>query len=377
MGRRFSLEFPSLLLFLSPNMTNSLSAKRIAAVTIPIAIVALIWTYWWSSRVNADARSAMESGILADMLGRLPKSSDDVPKLADGNGDLVADAPTDPAQLADPETLVFSYIAEGEEADTARNEEESRQVWQELLASLATRMGKKTEYRHYFDSAEQMAAFQRGEVHVLGLNTGAVDGAVERGFVPLCALGKKDGTYGYTMKIIVPGSSAIGDIAGLRGRKVTFTRPNSNSGFKAAFVHLMESQGLLPERDYDWSFSLDHEKSIQAVVDNKTDAAAIASDVLARMIHSGQIEDSAVATIYESETFPPATIGYAYNLKPEVANAIRETFVEFEWPNTGVEREFGPMGAERFVAVNYKDDWANIRRIEKSIDNARTGLAGL
>jgi phosphonate transport system substrate-binding protein len=136
----------------------------------------------------------------------------------------------------------------------------------------------------------------------------------------------------------------------------------------------MDAHGLLPERDYQWSFSLDHEKSIRDVVEQKTDAAAIASDVLARLVNTGEVDKAAIATIYESESFPPATIGFAYNLKPELQDAIQQSMLGFDWSDTELQSEFGPMGAEKFVAVNYKDDWANIRRIERSIDKARSGL---
>jgi phosphonate transport system substrate-binding protein len=356
-------------------MTNSLSIRRIAAVVVPIIIVALVWTYWWSTRVEADARSAMESDMLADMLGRVSQDGAPATRLSDKDGDLIADAPTDPTQLQDPETSVFSYIAEGDESEIEQDSRRGQRVWNELLEAIAKQTNRKIAYRHFSGSDEQLTAFGNGEVHVLGLNTGAVDVAVEHfGFVPICALGNADGTYGYTMKIIAPSSKVVRNAAELRGRKVTFVRPNSNSGFKAAFVYLMDAHGLLPERDYQWSFSLDHEKSIRDVVEQKTDAAAIASDVLARLVNTGEVDKAAIATIYESESFPPATIGFAYNLKPELQDAIQQSMLGFDWSDTELQSEFGPMGAEKFVAVNYKDDWANIRRIERSIDKARSGL---
>jgi phosphonate transport system substrate-binding protein len=352
-----------------------LSTRRVVIVVLPLILVVLAWSYWWLGHVEADARHAMESGILANMLGSGLGAQSLVAEFADSDGDLVADSPSDVTQCIAPAQLVFSYIAEGEGTDSEKAEHEHGLIWNELVAALAKRAGCPVEYRQFSQTDDQLAAFSRGEVHVIGLNTGAVDNAVQQyGLVPICTLGQADGSYGYTMKIIVPNSDGVRRAADLRGRKITFTRPNSNSGFKAAFVYLMEVQGLLPERDYSWSFSLDHEKSIRQVVDRQTDAAAVASDVLERMVQRGQIGTNAIRTIYESERFPPATIGIAHNLAPELRESIRQTFFEFDWSGTKLQDEFGPMGAERFVPIKYKDDWANIRRIERSIASARSKL---
>jgi phosphonate transport system substrate-binding protein len=323
-------------------------------------------------QLQVDARGAGANSVLANMIG--PRSSPQARPswFADLDGDLIADAPNDAAQVQSPSQLVFSYIAEGEGALSDVDSENRRLLWKELIAALSKRTNLPMEFVHFSKTDEQLGAFQHGEIQVIGLNTGSVETAVEQfGFVPLCTLGRDDGSYGYTMKIIVPASSDVDGIPKLRDRMVTFTRPNSNSGFKAALVLLMDSYGMLPERDYRWSFSLDHDKSIQLVATRETDAAAIASDVLARMIGTGKIEADSIRTIYESERFPPATIGIPHNLTPELADAIRQELLDFNWKETPLEREFEPTGATRFVPVNYKDDWANIRRIEQSLDRAR------
>jgi phosphonate transport system substrate-binding protein len=357
-------------------MTNNApSFRRIVAAVVPLALVVVAGTYWWSARVEADARRAMERDILADMLGSVSHKEKLSAKFVDHDGDLVADSPTDASECVAPERLVFSYIAVGEGSDTDQDEQGRKQLWEDFLAALSTKTGLPVDYRHFSQTNEQLAAVEHGEVHVVGLNTGAVDAAVQQyGIVPSCTLGRADGSFGYTMKLIVPAASQIQSPAELQGKTVTFVRPNSNSGFKAAFVYLLDAHELLPERDYDWRFSLDHDKSIRQVAARQTDAAAVASDVLEQMIQTAQIEPDSVREIYESESFPPATIGYAHNLTPELRDAIRQTLIEFDWHGTGLEAEFGPMGAERFVAVNYKDDWANIRRIERSVERARSGL---
>jgi phosphonate transport system substrate-binding protein len=284
----------------------------------------------------------------------------------DADNDLVADPPTDPAKLIKPNELVFSYVATEEKPVPD-------ETWKELIAAIEAKTGTKVKIAHYTKVDDQMADLQKGALHIVGLNTGLVPNAVAReGFVPLCALGKADGSFGYTMQFLVPAGSPIKNLAQIKGHKVTFTRPDSNSGCKAPLVVLKESN-LLPERDYTWGFSLGHEDSIKRVCAKELEVVPVASDILQRMVENKEVDPKAYVSIYTSERFPPATIGYAYNLAPELVNGIRDTLLAFDWKGTGLEKQFGPEGKDKFVKVNYKDDWANARRIDQVIAEARKG----
>ena len=54
---------------------------------------------------------------------------------------------------------------------------------------------------------------------------------------------------------------------------------------------------------------------------------------------------------------------------------MKEVLLKFDWKGTGLEKEFGPEGKDKFVPVNYKDDWANTRRIDQVIAEARKASA--
>jgi phosphonate transport system substrate-binding protein len=283
----------------------------------------------------------------------------------DQDGDLVADSPSDPANCIAPEVLMFSFVA-GEVESVAQDD------WQPMLARLAEKTGREVKYIHYGTTDEQLAALKSGDVHIAGLNTGIVPAAVERsGFVPLCTFGREDGTYGYTMQLLVPADSPIKDIAGVKGHKVTFTRPDSNSGCKVLLTLLRDKYNLLPDRDYKWGFSLGHEESIQGVATKELDAAPVASDILARMVEKNEVDPASFRSVHESERFPPATIGIVYNLTPELRDTIREALLGFDLRGTGVEGEFG-ADVTKLVPVNYKQDWANARHIDQLVAQARS-----
>jgi phosphonate transport system substrate-binding protein len=328
--------------------------------------VAVAFYFWWSAKVHSAAVAEGASSVLTQVLGKETEAEDETMTFADEDGDLVADSPSDPAQCLDPKVLVFSYVA-GEE------ESAPEETWKELFAALAQRAGREVTYVHYPNVDEQLAALKSGEMHIAGLNTGTVSTAVRRyGFVPICTFGQEDGSFGYTMQLLVPADSPIKKPADIRGHKVTFTRLDSNSGFKAPLVLLMNQYNLVPERDYPWGLSLNHNESIRLVANKETDVAPVASDLLARAIERGEVDSKAIRSIYESERFPPATIGYVYNLTPELRDAIRETLLGFEWAGTGLQREF-EAEAVKFVPVNYKNDWANSRRIDQVVAQVRAG----
>jgi phosphonate transport system substrate-binding protein len=341
---------------------SPLSLRRVLIVVVPVAIFGL-GAYLWSSTLEPAARNELSENVFSRILSANVAAASTTISLPDADRDLVADSPDDPSKCIDPDVLVFTFVA-------GETESVSADAWDKVIAALKEKSGRDVKYVHYASVAEQLAALKSGELHIAGLNTGIVPVAVQRdGFVPLCTFGREDGSYGYTMRLLVPTDSPADDPTDLKGHKITFTRPDSNSGCKALLM-LLDSKGMRPDRDYSWGFSLGHEESIQGVAAKDFQAAPVASDILDRMVEKGEIEAKSVKTIYESERFPPATIGYVYNLTPELRTAIRESLLGFSLTGTGLEGEFG-ADATKLVPVDYKNDWANARRIDQLAMQAR------
>lgn len=338
----------------------SLSVTRVLLVVVPVAVLGLA-AFLWSKTLEPAAQRELSQNVFARILSAnavtMPMS------FPDKDGDLVADPPEEPEKMISPEVLRFSFVA-------GETESVPEGAWKELINALAEKTGRKVEYVHYTTVEEQLAALKKGDLHIAGLNTGIVPIAVQSdGFVPLCTFGRDDGSYHYTMKVIVPADSSIKSLRELKGRKIIFTRPDSNSGCKALLMLLKEQEDMQPERDYTWGFSLGHEESIRGVANKEYEAAPVASDILERMIEKGEIDAGAIRTIYESERFPPATIGYVYNLAPELRTAIREVLLGFNLVGTGLEGQFGSQ-VTKLVEVDYKNDWATARRIDQLAINA-------
>lgn len=235
------------------------------------------------------------------------------------------------------------------------------------MKALSDAVGRPVEYLPAKNVEEQLSQLKEQELHVTALNTGAVPRAVNTcGFVPVSTIGDASGAYGYSMQIIVPAESSILGIEDLRGKRITFTTRNSNSGFKAPVVLLHQDFGINPGRDYDFGFSTSHEESILRVAAGDIQAAPVASDLLKRQLAQDESLVDKVRVVYTSETFPPTAFGFLYNLDPGVVAALKAELTGFSLDTEGLQQEFATEGT-RLVPVDYKQDWSVIRRIDDAM----------
>jgi phosphonate transport system substrate-binding protein len=293
-----------------------------------------------------------------------PAAAQDCPRgdldkrFCDVDGDLVADTPTDPADLVDPDTLIFAYTPVEDPAVY-------KTAWADFLTHLEEKTGKSVVFFPVQNNAAQIEAMRSGRLHIAGFNTGSNPLAVNcAGFNPFTIMAAEDGGFGYEMEIITYPGSGIDDVAGIKGKQLAFTSPTSNSGFKAPSAILKADYDMVPERDFDPVFSGKHDNSILGVANKDYLAASVANTVITRMVAREVIKADQIVSLYKSETFPTTGFGTAHNLTPELKTAIRDAFFSFEWDGTSLETEFGKGGESQFIDMNYKDFWNVIRKID-------------
>lgn len=292
-------------------------------------------------------------------------------RYCDENGDLVADTPKDASKLLDPDTLVFSYTPV-EDPSVYEN------VFTEFMAYLAKKTGKKVKWYGAESYAAQVEAMRSGRLHVAGISTGPTCFGVNlAGYVPFAIMSGPKG-YGYKLQLIVPKDSDIQKVADLKGRKVAHVTPSSNSGNQAPRA-LFKDLGVEPDKDYKVVYSGKHDNSILGVANKDYDAAPVASSVLDRMADKGVVKKDDLRIIWESDPFPTTSYGYVYNLKPELAEKVKDAFYSFDWTGTALEKEFKANGFNKFIKITYKDQWAVIRTIQKfnGIVYSQEALQGL
>lgn len=347
--------------------SNSFSLLRILLVALPAVLI--VWgVKAYTDGYQQQAESESVRSTFRQMLWEGGERNEMATPYADEDGDLVADPPNNLADCIDPEQLVFSYYASTDQSD-------EKEAWAPILEALSERTGRPVVYTHFSDVEEKLRAFREGRLHITAFGTGAAPAAVNRaGFTPFCCLADETGDYSYSMKIIVPADSDLQEVGQLRGGRITFTRPRSNSGYKAALVMLIDEHGMQPERDYAWGFSYGHDNSILGVAEGTFEAATVASDVLERMIARGDVAADQIRTIYESPPHPRGVIGYAYNLTPEIQTAIRETLLGYELRDSTLARQFGTEGEVEWAVVDYAQDWAPVRHIQERVAALRARL---
>jgi len=280
----------------------------------------------------------------------------------DKDHDLIADTPTDPQKWIDPPVLRFSYAPHDDPDLYAK-------IWKDFITYLSKKTGKRVVYFPYRTNTAQLEAMRYGKLHISGFNTGLVPTAVHyAGFVPVAMMTDAKGAYGYRMLFITKAKGGIKKIEEIKGKTIAFTTPSSNSGCKAARFILSSRFHLQPKSDYRVTFAGSHAKAIKGVVKGKYPLAAVASSVLQRMITLGEIDPGAVRILYRSERFPTTAYGYLYNLKPTLAQKIKDAFFTFPWYKQDTKEKSSLKKAfkeqEKFSPINYQKMWQHIREIE-------------
>ena len=281
----------------------------------------------------------------------------------DKDNDLVADLPSDPRRVVNPKVIYFAYVP-GE--DSPRYE----LVWSKLKQHLEIVTGRKVEFRMVQKNTPPIEAMRSRRLHIGGLATGTVPLAVNcAGFVPFAVMGGTEGIVGYQMEIVTFPGSEIKSPFDLKGRTFTFTDKSSNSGYKLPWVILKNDFKLVGDKDYKITRdSGGHGNSLLGVARKHYEAAAVANDVLTRMLARGEIKREQIISIYKSDTYPTAAFGMAHNLHPKLATKVREAFYTFSWSGTELEKEYAVQGASRFVPISYKKDWARVREIDTAMN---------
>jgi phosphonate transport system substrate-binding protein len=271
----------------------------------------------------------------------------------DEDNDLVADTPKDPAKLKDPSTLIFAYSA-------VEAPQVYQKAFQPLMDALAQCTNKKVVYFPASSPTALIEAMRSGRLHIADFGTGSVGFGVNlAGAVPIVAFADANGIAGYKLAAIVRADSPFQKLADLKGKRVAHTSPSSNSGNLAPRVFFPEN-GLVPDTDYKPLMSGGHDKSVLGVGRGDYDMAAVASDVMDRILDRGDVKRSDIRIIYESKVFPTSQFSRSHDLKPELAATIQKCFLDFKFPP---EMSAQLNKSDRFVPITYKETWAPIREI--------------
>jgi phosphonate transport system substrate-binding protein len=276
----------------------------------------------------------------------------------DDNRDMVADTPTEAGRQRDPSTLVFAYTPVEDPALYASQ-------FRPFLDYLTQCTGKRVVYFQVTSNAAQVEAMRSGRLHIAGFSTGPTAFAVNlAGAVPFAVKGNAEAYESYRVVTLVRADSPFQTLADLKGRRVAHTSATSNSGNLAPRA-FFPGLGLTPDTDYRVIYSGGHDRSVMGVNAGDYDAAPVASDVFNRMVQRGQVRRENFRIIWQSDPFPTSSFALAHDLRPELAQRIRQCFLDFRFPEA-MRRDLG--GNDRFWPATYAQDWAPVRAVADAVN---------
>lgn len=307
---------------------------------------------FWKLTCIAGGVLLSSSAVLAQECQKVPELSEE---FCDNNSDLVADLPLDQAKWRTPKTLVWAYTPIEDPAVYAS-------VFKPLTNHLEQCLDRQVVYYPVQSNTAQIDAMKTGRLHFAGFATGPTSVAVnEAGAVPFAGKGVGDVLRGYELIAVVAAGSPYQLLEDLKGKRVAHVSPSSNSGNLAPRA-LFPAEGLEPGIDYVPVMSGGHDKSIQGVIAGDYEMAAVASDVLERMIERGLVRRDDIRVIYTSPTFPTSSFAHAHDLAPELAEALKACFFSFRFTDE-MREEF--HGDEQFVPISYARDWAVVNAVAR------------
>ncbi len=279
----------------------------------------------------------------------------------DEDRDLIADPPKDPAKFRNPSSLLLSYSPQ---EDTATYEK----LWAPYVEHMAKCSGRKVRFFQVHSSAAAVEAFRSGRLQFSMLATGDTPFAVNvAGAVPYAGIGggvgNRAGLLRYHVVVVVKSDSPYKKLADLAGKRVAHTAPSSNSGNMAPRA-LFPAEGLTPDKDYKVIYSGKHDNSITGVLRGDYDAAAVADDVLDRMLNRGIVKVGDYRILYKSKPFPSGSMVMAHDLDPALAKVIRDCTLSYRF-SPELMQAF--KGSDRYLSLNYKQDFDAVRQVANAV----------
>ena len=275
----------------------------------------------------------------------------------DEDRNLTADAPTDPSKLKNPKTILLSYSPQ---EDTATYEK----MWSPYVQFMTQCLGRPMRFLQVHSSAATIEAMRSGRIQMSLLAAGDTPFAVNvAGAIPFAIHGNfinnKPTLMAYHLIMVVRADSPYKAMRDLAGKRVAHVSPSSNSGNLAPRA-LFPAEGLTPDKDYKVLYSGKHDNSITSVINGDYDAAAVADDVLTRMIQRGALKEGQLRVLYKSPPFPAGSLAMVHDLAPALRDKIVSCTFEFKFPD---ELTTAFRGTNRFVPLDYKRDYEPVRKV--------------
>jgi phosphonate transport system substrate-binding protein len=267
-------------------------------------------------------------------------------------------------------SLVISAIPD-------QDPERLQRLYGGVATYLSQALGVPVSYRPVTDYTASVTAFKVGELDMVWY--GGLTGVQARLQVPGAhAIAQRDIDDQFHCVIIANTTTAITDLAGLKGHTFTFGSESSTSGRLMPQYFLDQAGIKLDDFKGQPGFSGSHDKTIKLVAAGAYDAGALNEQVWKHYVNNGAPELAHVRVVWTSPPFHD----YHWVLHPSVAGRFGADFpaklqaalLKLDAQNPAHKAILDLFGATRFIASadeNYRQIEAVGKQLGVIVDRAQ------
>ncbi|TYL36151.1 phosphate/phosphite/phosphonate ABC transporter substrate-binding protein [Natronococcus pandeyae] len=265
-------------------------------------------------------------------------------------GNAPPEPPEDESEWIDPDTLVFSYGA----GETGQQAYEG--TLDPIVENIEEETGKDVQFEILNSYAAQVEAMNAERLHIAAFFPGNTPHGVNLAeAIPLAMPVGEDGTFGYKLWVITQADNdEINSVEDLAGKDVAHTSETSGSGNQAPRAMFEQDFGVVPDEDYEVTYSGGHEQSILAVDNGDYEAGPVASTNFREVAEAGQIDAADIKVVWSSNPFPSGPFSIRYNLAPDIREGIEAAFFDYDYTGTEMAEE---IHGGTFTEVDYATHW--------------------
>lgn len=243
---------------------------------------------------------------------------------------------------ADPDTLKVALLPDENASELIKRS-------QPLKDYLETHLGKKVQLIVTTDYSSMIEAMRFGRIDVGYFGPLSYVLARSKSDIEPFAAMVSAGKPTYRSVVIANANSGIEKMEDIKGRKMAYGDRASTSSHLIPKTMLVE-KGLVAEQDYSQHFVGTHDAVAVNVANGNADAGGLSEVIWAHVLDRKLVDPSKVKVLGYSKDYPQYPWAMRSNLKPELKNAIKTTFLELK--DETVLKNFK---AEGFAAVTDKD----------------------
>lgn len=222
------------------------------------------------------------------------------------------------------DTITFAAVP-SEESQSLQSQ------YEVIIELLEQETGKTVEFQDATDYSAVIEGQRAGQIDLAGYGPFSYKIAKDSGvpIEPIASLvDAPDEEPGYKSHAWASADSDIASLADFNGKKICFVDPTSTSGYLYPSAGLLEA-GIDPEEDIEPIMAGGHDASAIAIDSGQCDAGFAYDEIPSMLVESGQLEEGALESIWESEMIMGSPLAMnTESLDAETQDAIRTALTE-------------------------------------------------